>query len=86
MKAMAQHLIIAAIKRAGSEKKLGEQIGFSQHAIWHAKKEGRCSPRMAAALDEWSGGFISRHELCPAIFGPPPRLPKTRGSNMAVSA
>jgi len=69
---MTQQLIIAAIHRAGSEQKLGKALGFSQHAIWHAKKKGRVSPLMAMRLHDWSGGFISRHALRPDIFGAEP--------------
>ena len=65
-------LLIAAIKRAGSEEKLGKAIGYTQHAIWRAKKRGTVTPEMAKRLDDWSNGFISKHDLCPGIFGPAP--------------
>lgn len=58
--------------RAGSEEKLGKALGYSQHAIWQARKKGRVSPEMAGKIHDWSGGFISRHDLRPDVFGPAP--------------
>lgn len=48
--------IEAAIKEAGSEAKLGEATGYTQHAIWRAKIKGRVSPEMALKIHRWSGG------------------------------
>ncbi len=75
---MSSDLLITAIKKAGSEEKLGKEIGFSQHAIWRAKKRGQVSPLMAAKIDDWSGGFISKHDLRPDIFGERPKARKGR--------
>lgn len=61
-------LLAAAIMRAGSEEKLGKALGYSQHAIWKAKKVGRVSAEMAAKLDQWSGGLISKHDLRPDLY------------------
>lgn len=59
-----------AVKRAGSQQKLGSALGgYSQNAIYQAQKAGRVSPRMALRLDEWSHGEFSKHMLRPDIFG-----------------
>jgi len=62
--------VLAAIELFGSEWKLAEAIGYSQHAVWRAKNLGRVSPRMATAIHRATGGKIKRHVLCP-MFDPP---------------
>lgn len=64
-------LIEAAIKFAGSEKKLGDLCGCSQNAIWNAKRAGRVSPKLAKAIDHATEGLIPKHQLCPDVFDPP---------------
>ena len=61
-------LIEAAIKKAGSETKLGQATGYSQHAIWRAKQVGRVSPEMAKRIDEWTAGEIPKSSLRPDIW------------------
>lgn len=61
-------LIEAAITLAGSEAKLGAAAGYSQHAIWHAKKRGRVSAEMAVAIDRATGGAVAKHRLRPDIY------------------
>jgi DNA-binding transcriptional regulator YdaS (Cro superfamily) len=63
-------LLTSAVKRAGSEEKLGKALGYTQHAIWRARRVGRVSPEMASKIHDWSGGFISKHDLRPDLFGP----------------
>lgn len=60
-----------AIRIAGSERKLARLAGFSQNAIWHAKKEGRVTGRLAIAVEAATGGRVARHRLCPSLFEPP---------------
>jgi len=60
-----------AIRIAGSERKLAKLAGFSQNAIWHAKKEGRVTGRLALAIEAATGGRVARHRLCPSLFEPP---------------
>lgn len=61
-------LIQAAIDQLGSEAKLGAATGFSQHAIWSAKKKGRVSAEMAAAIDRATDGKVAKHDLRPDLF------------------
>lgn len=56
-----------AIRRAGSEAKLGEATGYSQHAIWKAKKRGSVTPEMALKIEHAVG--VSKEILRPDIFG-----------------
>lgn len=63
-------LISAAITMAGSEAKLGKLAGFSQNAIWHAKRNGRCSAELAVGIERATNGAISRTRLRPDLFPP----------------
>lgn len=58
-----------AIRKAGSEAKLGEAIGFSQVAVNKAK-HGRPSPEMAMAIEKWSEGDVRACELRPDLPWP----------------
>lgn len=68
---MPNEALSRAIKRAGSEEKLGKAIGYSQHAIWKAKKRGRVTAEMARAIGDWSENAIAPHDLRPDIFPVP---------------
>lgn len=61
-------LIEAAITIAGSEEKLGKAIGYSQNAIWHAKRRGRVTAEMAIGIERATNGAIPKHRLRPDLF------------------
>lgn len=67
----AQKLMQAAVTIAGSEAKLGKAAGFSQNAIWHAKRHGRVSAEMAAGVHRATGGAIAKERLRPDLYGSP---------------
>lgn len=72
-------LIEQAISRHGSEAKLGEACGFSQNAIWSAKRAGRVSAELAVAIETATGGEIRRWQLRPDLWPPPepdPAMPE----------
>lgn len=62
-------LLELAISIAGSEAKLGALAGYSQNAIWHAKRIGRVSAQMADAIEKATKGSVLRKQLRPDIFG-----------------
>lgn len=55
-----------AVSLAGSEAKLGKATGYSQHAIWLARKRGSVTPKMAVAIERAVG--VPKSGLCPEIF------------------
>lgn len=59
-----------AINLAGSEKKLGDAAGYSQNAIWAAKRKGQVSAEMAVAIEKATGGQVTKTELRPDLFAP----------------
>jgi DNA-binding transcriptional regulator YdaS (Cro superfamily) len=60
--------IEAAIRHAGSEAKLGAATGFSQHAIWRAKRRGSVTPAMALAIHRATGGAVPASLLRPDLW------------------
>jgi len=65
----------AATAAAGSQTALGQEIGYTQNAIWCAARSNRVSPVMARRLDDYSGGAISKHQLRPDAFGEAATVP-----------
>jgi DNA-binding transcriptional regulator YdaS (Cro superfamily) len=62
----------AAITIAGSEAKLGALAGYSQNAIWYAKRNGRVSAELALSIDKVTKGVISKSQLRPDLYPPEP--------------
>lgn len=77
--AIREH-IKRAIRIAGSEKKLGELVGRSQHAIWSAKELGRVTAELAVRIERATEGQVSRFDLKPDLFGADAPLPEDRAS------
>jgi hypothetical protein len=63
-----------AIQSAGSEAKLGEATGYSQHAIWRAKHRGSVTPEMALRFHR--AGFISASKLRPDLWPTDAHVPE----------
>lgn len=68
---MTVDAILRAISIAGSEARLAKAIGFSQNAVWTAKKYGKTSAEMAAAIHRYTEGKVPRHELRPDLWEAP---------------
>lgn len=58
-----------AVEIAGSQHKLAEAIGYSQHAVWHALRRGRVSAEMALKIEKVTAGEVSAADLRPDLFG-----------------
>lgn len=56
-----------AIASCGSEASLARACGYSQNAIWSAKRKGRVSAELAVAIERVTG--VTRQELRPDLFG-----------------
>lgn len=62
--------IVRAIKAAGSQHKLAELIGMSQHAVWHAlNRRGQVSAEMAVKIEKALKSAVTAAELRPDLFG-----------------
>lgn len=69
-KKVIRNLLDTAIVHAGgTQRKLADAIGMTQHAIHHAIKVGRVSPELAVKLDTYTKGLVSKETLRPDIFG-----------------
>lgn len=70
---MAKSLLEQAIEICGSQAKLAEACGIKQSSIWQAKETGRCSARLAMAVERATGGKITAVELRPDLPWPAER-------------
>lgn len=52
----------------GSETKLARAAGFSQNALWHARRVGRVSGDLAAGIDRATAGRVSMARLRPDLI------------------
>jgi DNA-binding transcriptional regulator YdaS (Cro superfamily) len=69
-------LIDKAIDLAGSEAKLGKAAGgFSQNAIWQAKRRGSVTPELALGIHRALDGKVNASELRPDIWAKPEDVP-----------
>lgn len=64
----AESLFRKAIEIAGSETRLAKAIGFSQNAVWTARKKGKPSAEMAVAIDKFTQGQVSKQQLRPDLW------------------
>ncbi|WP_445490238.1 YdaS family helix-turn-helix protein [Rhodopseudomonas sp. RCAM05734] len=53
----------------GSESKLARAAGFSQNAVWHARRVGRVSGDLAAGIDRATKGRVSIRRTRPDLLG-----------------
>lgn len=65
-------LVEKFVARFDSQSKAAAAAGVSQPVVNEALKTGRVGPKLAIGIEAATGGEISRVELRPDIFGPPP--------------
>ncbi|MFH1557446.1 MAG: YdaS family helix-turn-helix protein [Pseudomonadota bacterium] len=80
---MVSDLICEAVRMIGSEARLAAAAGYSQHAIWKAKKVGRVSAEMAIAIERATYGHVSKEQLRPDLFPPAKRSRRNRKNEEA---
>jgi DNA-binding transcriptional regulator YdaS (Cro superfamily) len=61
-------LIIAAIKRYGTEEKAAEAFGVSQPVVNEAKRTGKVGPKLAMGIHSATKGEISKSDLRPDLW------------------
>lgn len=68
---MSATIIKQLIDAAGSQSAFGREIGAAPALVWQWADERRpVSPKFARRIEERYG--VSRHDLRPDVFGPPP--------------
>jgi len=66
-----------AVALLGSEAKLGRAAGgFSQNAIWQAKRRNRISPELALGIHWATRGEVSASDLRPDLWSTPESVPQ----------
>jgi DNA-binding transcriptional regulator YdaS (Cro superfamily) len=58
----------AVLRCNKSENELARRTGYSQHAIWHARKRGRPTAEMCIKIERATG--VAAALLRPDIFNP----------------
>ena len=64
-----------AVEIAGSQAALAEKIGKKQPQIAMWLKRGTIDPASCIPIETATGGAVTRYELRPDVFGPPPAPP-----------
>ena len=59
-----------AIEQAGSQQALAEKLGIRSPSISEWRSRGRVPTDRCLAIEAATG--VSRHDLRPDVFGPPP--------------
>ena len=68
--------ITKAVELVGSEAKLGRAAGgFSQNAIWQAKRRNRVSPELALGIHHATSGAVPGSLLRPDLWSRPEDVP-----------
>jgi DNA-binding transcriptional regulator YdaS (Cro superfamily) len=58
-----------AIEYCGGLAALARAIGTNAQIVYMWRRRGSVPPKYAIAIERLSGGSITRHELCPKVFG-----------------
>lgn len=62
-----------AIKIAGSQTALARLINKTQAHVWNWLQAGRVPGEHCIAIEQATGGQVTRYELRPDVFGDPPK-------------
>lgn len=66
-----------AVLLAGNQTRLARKIGKGQAHVAMWLKRGRVAPTACIAIETAVDGRVTRYELRPDVFGPPPQSPGT---------
>lgn len=69
MRSKRDPALLRAIKAVGGVSALSRTLGLTVQAVsqWHD-----CPAERALAVELATGGEVTRYELVPSVFGPPP--------------
>lgn len=71
-----------AVKKLGSEAKLGQAAGgFSQNAVWQAKRRNRISPELALGIHRATSGEVAASDLRPDLWATSESVPTPEGAS-----
>lgn len=74
----AMDALTAAIETAGGVGKLATAIGLGQNVVSNWKARGKVPADKCLAIEEATGGKVTRHDLRPDVFGAPPEKSPAR--------
>ncbi len=61
-----------AVHEAGSQSALARAVGVTPQAVQQWISTGRIPAERVIAVENATGGKVTRHDLRPDVFGPPP--------------
>ena len=61
-----------AVHHAGSQSELARRLGIRQGYIWKWLRSGRVSAEYCRAIEQATGGKVTRYDLRPDVFGSAP--------------
>lgn len=71
-----RQLIEKAVEKVGSEAELGKKAGgFSQNAIWQAKRRNSVTAEMALGIHRATDGEVPASDLRPDLWAKPEDVP-----------
>jgi DNA-binding transcriptional regulator YdaS (Cro superfamily) len=70
-----RELIKAAVRKCGSQAKLGARAGVKQASIWTAIQAGRVSAELALGIHRATGGEVPGSKLRPDLWARPEHVP-----------
>jgi DNA-binding transcriptional regulator YdaS (Cro superfamily) len=63
-------LFKSLIDRYGGDTQLATALGYTQNAVWSARRRKSVSPKMALAIEKLTQGEINRSSLRPDVYPP----------------
>lgn len=72
-----------AVKAAGGVTSLADSLGVGQSAVSNWRKRRRVAPGHVIRIEVFTG--VSRHELCPEVFGPADEIDTAANVDMVGS-
>lgn len=69
---MSYEALSRAIEAVGSQQALADALKIKSPSISGWRQAGRVPVERCAAVEEATGGRVTRHELRPDVFGPAP--------------
>lgn len=61
-----------AIRIAGNLSSLARMLGKRQSTVWYWKEKGIVPAENCAAIEQLTGGLVTRYDLRPDVFGASP--------------
>lgn len=80
MVATMKEALQKAVDLAGGQSSLAKAIGVKQQHVWNwLNRDGKPAAEHVLAIEAATDGAVTRYELRPDVFGPPPAAQPEQG-------